>query len=94
MSDVGVNYSEPVCNTIMNHLYVDDCLRSSEPESEMVVIAMNFFIIFGDKEVHEIALDIVKVCSVAWLQLKKWTSNSRRLLSSFSEDDLGNRYAA
>lgn len=59
--------------TILSNFYVDDCLKSTETE----------------KEIIQIAHDVKSLCSKGGFNLTKFVSNSRKLLESLSVNDRG-----
>ena len=60
-------------HTILNNFYVDDCLKSTDTETQLV----------------KVAHDVQTLCKKGGFNLTKYVSNSRCLLQSFPEDHHG-----
>lgn len=65
------SFSVQVVETIMHSFYVDDCLASVASESQAVALY------------H----DLRAICARGGFQLKKWVSNSRRVLAMIPEEE-------
>lgn len=65
------SFSQQVVDTIMPNFYMVDCLVSVPSESEDVTLY----------------LDLRAICARGGFQLKKWISNSRKILAAIPEED-------
>ena len=65
------SFSPQIVDTIMNNFYVDDCLASVPSESQAVALYR----------------DLRAICARGGFQLKKWISNSRKVLAAIPEGE-------
>lgn len=63
-------------NTVLNHFYVDDCLRSMPTEAEAVILIRNLH----------------SLCKEGGFNLTKWVSNNRNVLTSIPNDQRASEY--
>ncbi|KAK3886574.1 hypothetical protein Pcinc_009223 [Petrolisthes cinctipes] len=73
VEDHGKEYAPQVCQTVLNHFYVDDCLRSTDTEDEVI----------------QLAHAVKSLCMKGGFNLTKFISNSRSLLESLPIPDRG-----
>jgi len=73
--DNASNFPPEVTNTIMEHFYVDDCLKSMPTELEAIELISN----------------LTEVCHRGGFHLLKWISNSRAVLDAVPQEDRAKR---
>jgi hypothetical protein len=64
-------YDEEVVNTLLKHMYVDDCLQNQPSDNTAIPLVA----------------DVVDLCSKGGFRLTKLTSNSRAVIESIPEDE-------
>ncbi|KAK4325419.1 hypothetical protein Pmani_004014 [Petrolisthes manimaculis] len=73
VEDHGKDYAPQVCQTVLNNFYVDDWLRSTDTEEEVI----------------QLAHAVKSLCMKGGFNLTKFISNSRSLLETLSIPDRG-----